>query len=189
MEEIIYYLSQLFSFILTFFLIIILLFIIFKISLRKHKITDGKIKIYGIFMGLQNNEILSMGILTIKYIFIIWCVTGTTEQNYVYLLVMVILGILYNLLNNRFVNLLFDILNIGVIYVALTCKNLFFNYLNEVMFEWYVLLFGILVSLFVVLYVSYFFIKDLDYILKGNKHVKKKLENKKGTHENEKRDK
>ncbi len=179
MEEIIYYLGQLFNFLLVFFIVVVLIFVVFKIALKHSNINEGKIKIYGIFMGLKNSEMLSIGILTIKYAFIIWLIIGVNTENYIYLIILLMLSILYNIINKRFLSIIFDVINSLVIYIAFVCKNTFFEYLNNVKFEWYVLILGIFICLFLFLYANYFFIKDIDFVLKKNKFVKNKISGKK----------
>lgn len=54
---------------------------------------------------------------------------------------------------------------------------IFYNYLLQVGGVWYVIIILIFLVIFIFIYNSYFFIKDIDYILKKNKYIKKVIKN------------
>ena len=77
MEYIIYYLDKLFPFILSLFLLLVTIYIFIKYILFKIKKGNINIKTFGLFSGLSNKDILMFSVITLRYIFFIWCLFKT----------------------------------------------------------------------------------------------------------------
>lgn len=174
MENVKYYLTNMFGFILSFGIIVIFLSILLDILFKNFKIDSKKIKTYGIFLGLDNNNILSISILFTKLLFILYLALVPNKMIYLYLIILIFLAILYNVINKRYLNIVFDIINSFIIYYSLLIDKLLFKYLIDVSLVWYVLVIGILVGIFIIVYSLYFFIVNSDYILKKNKYVRRR---------------
>ena len=175
MDSVSYITNILFNFILSFLLAVLILFLTSKIFLKRFDISKGKLSIYGIFLGLTEKDIFSISILTVRYIFMYWCLI-TTNAEIIHLTLLILSGLIYSIINKRFFHILFDILSSFLLYLALLSKNIFFEYLTTILFEWKVLAIFILLVIFIILYSSYFFLKDIDYVCKNNKFVRKKYE-------------
>ena len=143
--------------------------------LKRFDISKGKLSIYGIFLGLTEKDIFSISILTVRYIFMYWCLISANVE-IIHLTLLILSGLIYSIINKRFFHILFDILSSFLLYLALLSKNIFFEYLTTILFEWKVLAIFILLVIFIILYSSYFFLKDIDYVCKNNKFVRKKYE-------------
>ncbi len=178
MNEIVYYSTKLFHFLLSFFLIVLVLSLLFSIVLKKYNPKGKKLKIYGLFLGLSNKDIASLALITVRYIFFIWCLFNNDyvridqDINF-YILLISNLG--FDLINQRYLNIIPNIINNGIIYVALFCKMMFIEYLETINMIWYIMIIVVLLIIFTMAYGSYFFVKDIDYLLKENKHIKKKI--------------
>ncbi len=175
MDSVSYITNILFNFILSFLLAILILFLTSKIFLKRFDINKGKLSIYGIFLGLNEKEIFSISILTVRYIFMYWCLI-TTNVEIIHLTLLILAGLIYSIINKRFFHIVFDILSSFLLYLALLSKNIFFKYLTTILFDWKVLAIFVLLVIFIILYSSYFFLKDIEYIIKKNKFVRKKYE-------------
>lgn len=178
MNHILDYNRQIFLFIILFCIIILLLSVFFKMILIKFNPKGAKLRIYGILLGLSDKDILLFSLLTIRYLFFFYCInynnygTITTDIHF-YLLLFPI--IIYDLLSKRYFTIFIDFLNTLIIYFALFSKMVFFNYFITINNVWYVGVIMSLLIIFMIIYVTYFYIKDIDYILKNNKYIKRKI--------------
>lgn len=177
MEYIIYYLDKLFPFILSLFLLLVTIYIFIKYILFKIKKGNINIKTFGLFSGLSDKDILMFSVITLRYIFFIWCLFKTDytfilEDYHFYFLL--IADILFDIINNKIISIPFSVFNNVIIYFALMMNATLFNYINTISLKPYIILIMALVLLFIFSYVSYFYIKDILIILKRNKYIKKK---------------
>ena len=75
---------------------------------------------------------------------------------------------------------IFGILVLILICIVVICfllysKQIFYDYLLDVTFLYSVVILIILLSLFIFFYASYFYLKDIQFLLTSNKYVKKVL--------------
>lgn len=177
METFVYYISQLFYFIISFFIIIIVLGLLFKFILKKFNPNSNKIKVYGLFIGLSNKDILSLSLITLRYIFIIWCIFDNNYVNIIediHFYILLLTSISYDLLNKRFFYIIFNVINNIIIYSVLYAKMIFYQYITMVDNVWYVLIILVLLNIFIAVYCTYFYVFDIKKIMKNNKYIKKK---------------
>lgn len=170
--------AHLFPFIVTFSITVFLIIALTFLILKKFNPKGRKLKIYGIFLGLTTMDTISISLLLVRYIFFIYCLfqnhyVSIFEDVYFYFLL--IPGILYNLLNKRYFYILLDSLNSIILYFVLFSKMIFHDYIFQVQSVWYVVLIYILLLIFTFVYGTYFTIKDIDYVVKKNKHIQRKL--------------
>ena len=170
--------AHLFPFIVTFSITVFLIIALTFLILKKFNPRGRKLKIYGIFLGLTTMNTISISLLLVRYIFFIYCLfqnhyVSIFEDVHFYFLL--IPGILYNLLNKRYFYILLDSLNSIILYFVLFSKMIFHDYIFQVQSVWYVVLIYILLLIFTFVYGTYFTIKDIDYVVKKNKHIQRKL--------------
>ena len=170
--------AHLFPFIVTFSITVFLIIALTFFILKKFNPKGRKLKIYGIFLGLTTMNTISISLLLVRYIFFIYCLfqnhyVSIFEDVHFYFLL--IPGILYNLLNKRYFYILLDSLNSIILYFVLFSKMIFHDYIFQVQSVWYVVLIYILLLIFTFVYGTYFTIKDIDYVVKKNKHIQRKL--------------
>ena len=175
MDNFIYQLSFFVSFILTFFFIVIVFLLvsefIFKSKFFRDK-QEEKIKFYGIFMGMSNYHIFLLSIKSIAYIFMIWALFYDSLE-IIHFIFFISLHVLFDLFAKRFLALIPNLFNYTFISFLLFSKLVFYQYLVEVGFVWYVFLLMLLLGIFTFLYGSYFYFSDVFFLLKQNKYVKK----------------
>ena len=170
--------AHLFPFIVTFSITVFLIIALTFLILKKFNPKGRKLKIYGIFLGLTTMNTISISLLLVRYIFFIYCLfqnhyVSIFEDVHFYFLL--IPGILYNLLNKRYFYILLDSLNSIILYFVLFSKMIFHDYIFTVQSVWYVVLIYILLLIFTFIYGTYFMVKDVDYVLKKNKYIQRKL--------------
>lgn len=176
MNLILYNLGNFFWFILTFFVFIIGFIFGPEIFARKKEsskdITENKLKIFGIFMGLKNYEIILFSIRTVSYIFIIYSLF-TNDLSEIHFLFLFISLTIFDILSANIIALPLNILNNIFVCIMIFSKQVFWNYLEEISFVNYIFAASILLSVFIFLYTTYIYFKNVEFIINKNKFIKK----------------
>lgn len=121
----------------------------------------------GLLAGFTPVEALSLSLLTIRQIYFIW-ILFHTKTSIIYLIILVIIGLIYNILNHRFANLFFDLLNCILLYFALFTKNIFHIYLTDISNTWHVVVFYVMLIVFAIIYSLYFYFRNLKVLAASN---------------------
>lgn len=176
MDEIIYYLSKLIPYIFIFLIILAIIAIIFSIISYK-KINSKNIAIFGLFMDLKTKDIISISLLILYYINVVASLF-INEITIITLIILITPIIIFNIINKTVFKLIKSIISTQFIYLLLIFKSIFFNYLIDVSVLWYVVLIFAILCIFIFLYSSYSFVKNIDIIVKDNQYVKRTKNNK-----------
>lgn len=176
MDEIIYYLSKLIPYIFIFLIILAIIAIIFSIISYK-KINSKNIAIFGLFMDLKTKDIISISLLILYYINVVASLF-INEITIITLIILITPIIIFNIINKTVFKLIKSIISTLFIYLLLIFKSIFFNYLIDVSVLWYVVLIFAILCIFIFLYSSYSFVKNIDIIVKDNQYVKRTKNNK-----------
>ena len=174
MEKYLPVLGEIVSFLAVAIIFLIVLAITFKITLKNYDVKTSKIRFYGLFLGMDNRNILAFSMITLNYIFLIWCVATFSGLNIYYIFITVILlvgsDIVIKDYNKVFVDLIYSMLNLGAIFVTSTL----YNYLINTNTTIYVLIVLGLVTIFVFLYFTYITFKNLNNIVLKEENLQKK---------------
>ena len=174
MEKYLPVLGETDSFLAVAIIFLIVLAITFKITLKNYDVKTSKIRFYGLFLGMDNRNILAFSMITLNYIFLIWCVATFSGLNIYYIFITVILlvgsDIVIKDYNKVFVDLIYSMLNLGAIFVTSTL----YNYLINTNTTIYVLIVLGLVTIFVFLYFTYITFKNLNNIVLKEENLQKK---------------
>lgn len=174
MEKYLPVLGEIVSFLAVAIIFLIVLAITFKITLKNYDVKTSKIRFYGLFLGMDNRNILAFSMITLNYIFLIWCVATFSGLNIYYIFITVILlvgsDIVVKDYNKVFVDLIYSMLNLGAIFVTSTL----YNYLVNTNTTIYVLIVLGLVTIFVFLYFTYITFKNLNNIVLKEENLQKK---------------
>ena len=97
------------------FLIVALIFLgvlglTFKITLKNYNVKTSKIKFYGLFLGMDNRSILAFSLVTLNYIFLIWCTATFTGINYIYIFITVLFMMLADIIMKDYKRIPIDLL-------------------------------------------------------------------------------
>ena len=161
------------------FLIVALIFLgvlglTFKITLKNYNVKTSKIKFYGLFLGMDNRSILAFSLVTLNYIFLIWCTATFTGINYIYIFITVLFMMLADIIMKDYkripIDLLFSVINILCIYVT----SLLYNYLTNKYTSIFLLIILGLVIVFVFLYFTYITFKMLNNIALKQENLQRK---------------
>lgn len=161
------------------FLIVALIFlgvlgITFKITLKNYNVKTSKIKFYGLFLGMDNKSILAFSLVTLNYIFLIWCTATFTGINYIYIFITVFFMLMSDIIMKNYkripIGLVYSLINILCIYVT----SLLYNYLTNKYTSVFLLIILGLVIVFVFLYFTYITFKMLNNIVLKQENLQKK---------------
>ena len=169
--------SQTFFYMIMHLLFIVILFIVlgevFISFLLKKLDGDRVIKLFGIFMELSNVQVFNISISLIKYIFILYCLFISRKITTVNLYFLVILSILYGLSSLSIKNFVIDAVSILPLYLGFVSKQLLIGYLHDVMYVWYVYWGNVLLTIFIILYGTFFVLKYIDDMLLKNSYIRR----------------
>ena len=174
MNESLDILGNIANFLLVGVIFIIALAIIFKITLKNYNVKTSKIKFYGLFLGMNNRSILAFSLITLNYIFLIWCTATFTGLNFYYIFITVFFMVSSDVIMKNYnripIDLVYSMINIASIYVT----SLLYDYLiNKYTTIFLLIILGLLV-LFVFLYFTYITFKLLNNIVISEENLKKK---------------
>ena len=174
MNESLDILGNIANFLLVGVIFIIALAIIFKITLKNYNVKTSKIKFYGLFLGMNNRSVLAFSLITLNYIFLIWCTATFTGLNFYYIFITVFFMVSSDVIMKNYnripIDLVYSMINIASIYVT----SLLYDYLiNKYTTIFLLIILGLLV-LFVFLYFTYITFKLLNNIVISEENLKKK---------------
>lgn len=172
--------NDIFNFAIVSLIVVISLYAILKILIKKFDPEKSKVRLYGILQGMSNREIISISCSIISYVFMIYLMVSFIDLD-IYICAIVLLLTLVSgiLIKNKLVvvNMILDMVSLGGIKLV----YLIHDYIeNEYMSMWMLLLL-VFVMLFLFLYLSYTLLNNLKKVVIANKYVRKggNIENKK----------
>ncbi len=130
------------------------------------KLSQRRWKFLGIFAGLRTNEILWMAFLAARYAFIIAVVAFGLRLTVAHHCCYAVLCIGCMLLIPRAKRAVLDLINSVVVYASLMVTNMMHGFLKEVRSDVFVLVISLLLAVFLVVYATYFLLKDLADMLR-----------------------
>lgn len=173
--------NNIFNFAFTSIIVVISLYIILKILIKKFDPEKSKVKLYGILQGMSNKEIISISCSLVVYIFMIYLMASFIDLDIAIIIIVLSLTLIGGLLiKNKMVlvDLLLSLISLGGIKLVYLIHDYI---INEYMDIWMLLLL-IFVMIFLFLYLSYTLLKNLKAVIIANKYVRKG-----GNSENKKR--
>ena len=163
--------STLVNFLVVGLVFMVTLAITFKILLKKYTVDNSKIKFYGLFLGMNNYQILSFSMISINYLFLIYYLVSFNGLNIIYVLISFLLVILSDIIAKNYskmvLNILYEIISLSTIYIS----SLLYNYLTE---QKSIIINICLIFLIVLsaLFYSYVLFKSLNNVIVKDKHIK-----------------
>ena len=157
--------AQYFFFFLAFLLVFLIIFFsIISYFLKKYKDKEN-VYLYGLLLNFDRKQILSLSLIFIKFTHLIFLAFAFNLEIYS-LVFILILSILFNIFNFKFIHLLLDICVCFVLYFILLSKHILISYCFDVEVLWYVILLIVLLSLFIIIASLFIFLKDFLMIMK-----------------------
>lgn len=172
--------NNIFYFAFTSLIVVISLYIILKILIKKFNPEKSKVKLYGILQGMSNREIISISCFLVTYVFMTYLMASFIDLDWVIITIVLLLTLIGGILvKNKWtvVDLLLSLISLGGIKIV----YLIHDYISNEYMDIWMLLLLVFVMIFLFLYLSYTLLKNLKTVIIANKYVRKggKSENKK----------
>lgn len=153
-------------------IVLITLYSILKILIKKFNPEASKVNIYGILQGMKNNEIISLSCSIVSYIFLLYIMASFIDLD-IYIVIMALTLTLISgiLIKNKkvIINLLLDLVSLGGIKLV----YLIHDYITNEYYSVWMLLLLVFLMIFLFLYLSYTLLKNLKSIIIRNKYIRK----------------
>lgn len=176
------FMNNIFYFAFTSIIVVISLYVILKILIKKFDPEKSKVKLYGILQGMSNREIVSISCSLVVYVFMIYLIASFIDLDLTIAIIVLLLTLvsdilIKNKLLNIIVNLLLSFVSLGGIKIV----YLLYDYITNEYWDVWMLLLLVFVMIFMLLYLSYTLLKSLKAVIVANKYIRKggKSENKK----------
>ena len=155
-----------------FTVVAIIFLIILAITLRflSKKFSVDKIKLYGIFLNMNNNTILSFSLISINYLFLVWCLINF-QMNYIYFIFSLILIVLSDIFAKNYKRIPLNILSLFIECASVYIIAIFKDYIFSDGFNTLLFIVLVLVVLFIFLYFTYTMFRSLNSIVKLQKDI------------------
>lgn len=153
-------------------IVLISLYIILKILIKKFNPKESKVNIYGILQGMKNTEIISLSCGIVSYIFLLYMMVSFTDLEIFIIVLQLSLTLISGLLiknKKLLINLLLDLISLGGIKLV----YLIHDYLINEYYSVWMLLLLVFLMIFLLLYLSYTLLKNMKYVVLKNKYVRK----------------
>ncbi len=170
--------NNIFYFAFVGIIVVITLYIILKILIKKFNPEKSKVKLYGILQGMTNKEIISLSCSIISYIFMIYLMSSFIDLD-IYIAIIIISLTLFSgiLIKNKkvIIDIILNIISLGGLKIIYLIHDYIINEYNDV----WMLLLLVFVMIFMFLYLSYTLLKNIKNVVLANKYIRKG-----GKHEN-----
>ena len=154
-------------------IVVISLYIILKILIKKFNPEESKVKLYGILQGMSNKEIISISASIVSYIFMIYLMTSFIDLDIYIAIIIISLTLLSGLLiKNRkiIIDIILNIISLGGLKIIYLIHDYIVNEYKDV----WMLLLLVFVMIFMFLYLSYTLLKNLKTVILANKYIRKR---------------
>ncbi len=162
----------LFFYVVTILALMIIVNIVLSTSKNEKRI-NNKIGFYGMFMQLGDRSILNLSIIILRYFFIIFSLFNSISINRIHLFILLLLTLIYSISSLSLKNLFLGIFSSFGVYVGLFLTKILSNYLIDVYYLWYVYYGRILLVIFLIIYATFFFIKEINETVLNNKFIRR----------------
>ncbi len=164
--------NDIFYFAFAALIVVIAIYIILKVLIKKFNPEKSQVRIYGILQGISTFEIISISSAIISYVFMIYLMVSFVDVTIDIVIIVTFLSLLSDILikNKKIlINLFLTLISLAGIKII----YLIHDYLSAEYMSVWMLLLLVFVMLFVFLYLSYTLLKNLNSVVIANKYIRK----------------
>lgn len=166
--------SGLVNYVIVAAVLLVSLAICLNLFCRKFKLSDNRIKLYGLFLNLDPKSLIAISSLIINFTFLVWWTLSFCGLNIVYiafsLILMLVADIVLDNPKGAFVSIILEVINCVLIQVS----YLLYTYLKTVSVNYILTVVLILLIIFSFLYYAFNLFRMINNIVVKNKHIKRK---------------
>lgn len=169
LELILYNLSSSWLLITVFLILLFLIGCTIFLLTRRFNLREGKIKIYGLLLNMDDRDILILSLIIIRSFLIIFCVLTNSGNIYMNLTMIAISSFL--IICVTFKDMIYELINTVSLIALVYFNNTLNNYLIEIESSSSVQIIRIILVAFAILYTIYILLKGFEDITSNNKNI------------------
>lgn len=164
-----------FNFMIFFVIFIIVLEIILFLLLRgkDNKFKGKKISLLGLLFEIDDLTILSLSVLVIRYVFVVFSIFYDDSISNIHFLILLLLSLIFAVTSKSVKNFILELISSLALYFGLICSKLLAGYIVDVRFEWYISLGNICLIFFLIMYITFFLFRNVNYVVSKSKYVRR----------------
>lgn len=164
--------KNIFSFGVVALIVVIALYAILKILIKKFNPEKSHVRLYGIMQGMTTKEVISVSCFIISYIFLIYLMSSFIDVDLYIIVIVLFLRLVGDLLikNKKILlNLLLELVSLG----GLKIIYLIHTYITDEYMSVWLLLLLVFVMIFIFLYLSYTLLRSLNEVVLSNEYIRR----------------
>lgn len=166
--------SGLINFIIVAIIMLVSLATCLNIYCKKFKLSEDKIKIYGLFLNMNTKSLIAISSLTINFTFLVWWTLSFCGLNVIYivfsLLLMLVADIVLDNPKGALISTIMTFVNCTLIQII----YMIYDHLTTEYAHYMLMAVLVLLIIFSFLYYAFNLFRMLNNIVIKNKHIKKK---------------
>lgn len=174
LEETIYSISNHFIQLIVFLGVVLLLGLIIYIMVSNFDIHKKRIRYCGLLTGLNQKQTLTLCVIFMRTFCIIYAVSVYTKNILFNLILILMIDLIYILLTPK--KVIFESINLIAQLILIYLINILRTYQLEISNDMYVGQVATILSVFMVLYTIYFFLKNFEELIRKKQKGKRKHE-------------
>lgn len=174
MDQYVEIFSNLVVFLVVAIVFLLVLAIFMSIFLKRFKVDEKKIKLYGLFLNMDNKSLIAFSALSLNYLFLVWCMVSFEDINVIYVFFTYSLVFISDVVRKNFprgfINMIISGVNCLFIHVIYLIHGyLILEYANPIM-----VVVLILTLIFIFLFYTYNLFRSLNDVVLQNKYLEKR---------------
>jgi hypothetical protein len=166
--------SNLILFLVVAIIFLVVLSIFMFIFLRNFKVDEKKIKIYGLFLNMDNKSLIAFSALSLNYLFLVWCMVSFNDINVIYVFVTYMLVFISDIVRKNYPKGFINLILSGVNCLAIHIVYVVHNYLIEQYQNPILIVVLVLTLIFIFMYYTYNLFRSLNDVIIQNKYLDKR---------------
>lgn len=162
---------ELANIIVLFLIVTMLSGLVLYFKARNFSGTKSEIRLYGIFSGMNNIDVIILSFSMMQFIVI--CYAGIVKQVDIKLYGIIIAFLSTIIILYRLRNVLIELFSLGAQIVAIYFNQMLYQYRIEVEDNMVVKAIQFVLIIFIILYATYSFLVHIESIVKKNKNVRR----------------
>lgn len=174
MEKYVDIIGNLVIFVVVAIIFLLFLAIILAIFLKKFKVDEKKIKLYGLFLNMDNHSLLAVSSLTINYLFLVWCMVSFDNINVIYVFFTYALVMIADIAMKNFPGIFINMILSGINCLAIWVVYIIYNFITSEYSSPVLIILLISILILIFMYYTFNFFRQLNDVVIKNKYLKKK---------------
>lgn len=163
--------SELMLFLVVAVIFLVVLSIVMMLFLKNFKVDEKKIKLYGLFLNMDNKSLIAFSALSINYLFLVWCMASFNDINVVYVFFTYLLVFISDVVRKNFPKGFINLILCGVNCLFIHIVYIIHSYLIEQYQNPILIVVLVLSLIFIFMYYTYNLFRSLNDVVLQNKYL------------------